>query len=673
MPGSGALGQSGSVITWSIAGPGLATQGLLAEPTVDFGSVLGFDWERLLRQAFDAWCDVADIAFVQVDDPGVDFHAVTTHIRVGAGTLPGPTIGLGRTDGGNFVLDVFDLDEPDWFLSTAMHELGHNLGLSHTSVGNNFPTHGPVMQAVASDPPPTALTSDDIAYVLTKYDPQDFAPITYEMAPTQTIASASAGAPWVITGNDLANTIRGSRYADGINGGAGNDTLIGDDGNGGLPLPEEPPPEEPPPEEPPPEEPSTEVILAPGQAGEDIDIRIDPYEYFNEDELYVDGHSDFGFAALLRFDIDLAIPDDVSLLSATLRLHYPDGSTWDGAPMFVRRVDSPWSEADGIPGGTDALESTSFGTSPATSGSGWVEIDLAALVQGWLDAPDANYGVLLTPTADDEIQSERFQSFEAANPSLAPQLVLNFDGLVTEVPDEPDDPDEPNDPDEPASVIDDSLNGGAGDDVLKGGAGNDELLGGADNDTLDGGDGADTMDGGDGNDIYYVDNAADAIMERAGEGDDLVAIRLSYALDASAEIETLRTTSNGGTAEIDLTGNGFDQLVMGNGGDNVIRGGGGTDVLQGLRGDDIYYVDSAADVVIEKIGQGDDLVATNTSYRLGASAEIETLRTTSNGGTADIDLTGNGFDQLVMGNGGDNVIHGGGGTDELQGLRGDDI
>ena len=35
------------------------------------------------------------------------------------------------------------------------------------------------------------------------------------------------------------------------------------------------------------------------------------------------------------------------------------------------------------------------------------------------------------------------------------------------------------------------------------------------NDDLDGGTGGDTMFGGDGNDVYYIDNAADLVVESA--------------------------------------------------------------------------------------------------------------------------------------------------------------
>ncbi|MEQ1953272.1 calcium-binding protein [Mesorhizobium sp. CN2-181] len=208
---------------------------------------------------------------------------------------------------------------------------------------------------------------------------------------------------------------------------------------------------------------------------------------------------------------------------------------------------------------------------------------------------------------------------------------------------------------------------------LVGTADADDWVGTAFADTLNGKGGGDRMVGGAGNDTYFVDNAKDVIIEAAGKGADTVATGVSYVLAASVEIETLRTTSNGGTTAIDLTGNGFAQTIIGNNGANIIKGGGGADTLQGLGGNDTYSVDNAKDVVIEGAGQGNDIVATSVSYVLAAGAEVETLRTTSNSGIAGIDLTGNAFAQTIIGDNANNVIKGGGGADTLQGLGGDDV
>ncbi|WP_199102594.1 calcium-binding protein [Aquitalea sp. ASV11] len=65
------------------------------------------------------------------------------------------------------------------------------------------------------------------------------------------------------------------------------------------------------------------------------------------------------------------------------------------------------------------------------------------------------------------------------------------------------------------------------------------IIGNSQNNILDGVTGADTMIGGLGNDIYYVDNAGDKVIELAGEGVDTVYASISYALGEHVENLTL--------------------------------------------------------------------------------------------------------------------------------------
>ena len=57
---------------------------------------------------------------------------------------------------------------------------------------------------------------------------------------------------------------------------------------------------------------------------------------------------------------------------------------------------------------------------------------------------------------------------------------------------------------------------------------------------LDGGAGADTMTGGAGNDTYFVDNAGDAVIENASEGNDTVYASIDYRLAANVETWSCR-------------------------------------------------------------------------------------------------------------------------------------
>ncbi|MER8680613.1 calcium-binding protein [Mesorhizobium sp. M1405] len=184
--------------------------------------------------------------------------------------------------------------------------------------------------------------------------------------------------------------------------------------------------------------------------------------------------------------------------------------------------------------------------------------------------------------------------------------------------------------------------------------------------------GADMMSGYGGNDTYYVDNAADKVVEAAGGGSDKVLASVSYVLSAGSQVELLATTNPSGTAAINLTGNEFTQTIQGNAGANVINGGHGADTMIGYGGNDTYYVDNAGDKAIEAVGGGTDKVITSMSHALAASSQIELLATSNPSGTAPIHLNGNEFAQTIQGNAGSNVFNGLGGADTMVGYGGND-
>ncbi|GJE19528.1 cadherin-like domain-containing protein [Methylobacterium marchantiae] len=199
-----------------------------------------------------------------------------------------------------------------------------------------------------------------------------------------------------------------------------------------------------------------------------------------------------------------------------------------------------------------------------------------------------------------------------------------------------------------------------------------KLVGNAGANTLNGGAGADLLYGRGGDDSYIVDNVGDRVIEATNGGSDRVLTSVSYALLPGQEIETLRTTNDGGTQAIDLTGNDLVNKLVGNDGANVLDGGAGADTLYGRGGNDSYIIDHAGDRVVEAVDGGIDTVLTSVSYALLPGQEIETLRTTNNAGTAAINLTGNNFVNKLVGNDGANVLNGGGGADQLYGRAGAD-
>jgi Ca2+-binding RTX toxin-like protein len=272
----------------------------------------------------------------------------------------------------------------------------------------------------------------------------------------------------------------------------------------------------------------------------------------------------------------------------------------------------------------------------------------------------------------------------------------------------------------------DTLFGDAGDDVLDGGAGADTMVGGAGNDTymvdnaadvvienvgegtdtinasvsyslpanveilvltgagtiagtansgsntivgnsaanvLDGGVGADTMSGGAGDDIYMVDNAADAVIENVGEGTDTIYAAVSYSLPAN--VESLVLT---GAGTITGTGNSGGNTIVGNSAANVLDGGAGADMLVGGAGDDVYVVDNSGDVVVENPGEGNDAIYAAVHYRLAANVDNLVLQ-----GGADLQAYGNTLTNVITGNSGNDLLDGGAGADLLSGGAGDDV
>lgn len=205
------------------------------------------------------------------------------------------------------------------------------------------------------------------------------------------------------------------------------------------------------------------------------------------------------------------------------------------------------------------------------------------------------------------------------------------------------------------------------DDVLTGTTGVNDMDGGADR-----------MSGGKGDDLYYVDNVLDRVIEKPNQGQDTVIASVSFTLGANVENLILS-----GDGVMDGTGNGLDNEMRGNGQDNKLKGGGGADRLFGMKGndwlrgglgadamyggegDDLYEVDNAEDTVTELAGQGVDTIEASVSYTL--SANVENLILT---GTAATDGNGNELNNVLQGNAADNTLTGGAGNDTLNGKQG---
>ena len=134
------------------------------------------------------------------------------------------------------------------------------------------------------------------------------------------------------------------------------------------------------------------------------------------------------------------------------------------------------------------------------------------------------------------------------------------------------------------------------------------IYGNTGNNLLNGRIGADTMAGGAGNDVYFVDDAFDVVVESSGEGADVVFATVAHTL--AANVETLVLQGSGNLAG---TGNALNNNIYGNSGDNTLNGGAGTDLLVG---------DAGNDILVFNIGQADGDSVFDFTGNSGATGDV---------------------------------------------------
>ncbi len=171
------------------------------------------------------------------------------------------------------------------------------------------------------------------------------------------------------------------------------------------------------------------------------------------------------------------------------------------------------------------------------------------------------------------------------------------------------------------------------------------------------------MFGGAGNDAYFVDNAGDATIENADEGNDVVFSTAHMRLSANVEYLVLQ-----GSANLQGGGNSLNNVIIGNSGNNLLDGDAGADGMFGGAGNDVYFVDNAGDGVIENASEGTDAVFSTAHFGLSANVETLVLQ-----GSDNLQGYGNSGANTLYGNTGGNLLNGMAGADVMRGGLGNDV
>jgi Ca2+-binding RTX toxin-like protein len=258
-----------------------------------------------------------------------------------------------------------------------------------------------------------------------------------------------------------------------------------------------------------------------------------------------------------------------------------------------------------------------------------------------------------------------------------------------------------------ASLINLTLDGGAGNDTITGGDGNDMLIGGDGNDTITGGRGNDTAQLGSGDDTFVWNPGDGSDVVDGGDGFDTLLFNganINETMNITANHGRVKLTRDVGNVTMDLNSIEHIQIAAGGGADNIavgdLTGTGVTEVTIDLAGLGTDVGDGQTDTVTVNGTAGSDTISVigvgTTVVVNGLSEQVTMLHTDTGGavsdvlainagagndtvdasalpaGTVGLTIDGGAGNDTIIGSQGADTLIGGDGNDTVIGGRGND-
>jgi serralysin len=647
-----------------------------------------------IRDAFSQWSDVTNLTFTEVSsggdiyfdtpgggDSGRAYAAVGWGFSGSTGNINGPVRVMIDYDSGGFGSDPTDLG--DYALMTAIHEIGHALGLGHSgyyNAGQGTPTYandaqwtnetrqyslmsywsasnsGAYHQGEYASTPllmdiyaiqslygaNTSTRSGNTVYGFNSTAGVDQFDFTINIKPVVAIWDGGGSDTLDLSGWSMAQTITlvagdFSNIGGGIGnlaiaygaiienaiGGSGADTIYGNDANntisGGA---------------------GNDLLY--GSIGDDtLDGGADSdtvnysytadsfaFDFLSNTSVSIT-HLSLGFTDILN-NIENYIFSGVNYTRAELENTFsPDtfitSFNWSGGQHYYATSNS---ETTTLTAGDIGYNTLTAGTDVATvvrSGSALtITIDNASAPNGIFVRGADNADTITINGTHSALDARIFGG--GGNDEITISSITGNDRLYGE-------------------AGDDTITAGAGNDYIYGGDDNDTLYGGAGIDNLQGDAGTDELNGGDDNDFLFGGLGTDTLNGDAGN--DL--------LDGGAGDDIL----NGGDGYDRLYGGADNDTISGGAGNDRAYGGAGNDGISGGTGQDYLFGEAGLDTLY-----GGD----QADYLYGGTGD-DTLY----GGDGNDRMSGEDDNDTLYGEAGSDFLFGDGGIDTLYGGNGNDL